>query len=142
MVRKYKIGFFAFFTTIIVLTTSCNKTQETIQVSITDNLEEDFDGFYNKFHNDSAFQMSRVRFPLEGYKVDSDGKENWRPDNWGVLKSKIYDVDTSEFKVAYKKNDTLFWEKCWLEDSGFFSEYQFELINKKWFLVYALDQNL
>ena len=57
------------------------------------------------------------------------------------MKVKIYDIDKSQFKVEFKKTDKTFMQRVWIANSGFNSECRFELINKKWFLVYALDQN-
>ena len=31
-----------------------------------------FDNFYNKFHTDTAFQISHIKFPLKGFDYDSD----------------------------------------------------------------------
>ena len=52
-------------------------------------LSEDFVTFYNKFHNDSAFQMAHIQFPLEGYPTgnlsDSIGNVadfRWTADKW------------------------------------------------------------
>jgi hypothetical protein len=51
-------------------------------------------------------------------------------------------MDTLEFKTEWKKTGTSFVEKCSLDNSGFSSEYRFQLIEKKWCLKYALDINL
>lgn len=128
---KNYITYFLIFICGIFLT-SCNTNSNT----------EDFDQFYAKFHNDSTFQMSRIRFPLEGKKSDGFDKQNWSEKNWDILKTKIFDVDTTEFKIEFKKTDTEFFQKCYIPNSGFKNEYRFELLNKKWYLVYALDANL
>jgi hypothetical protein len=103
---------------------------------------ENFETFYNKFHADSSFQISRIKFPLEGFSTDGNEEKKWTKDNWDLLKTKIYDIDTSHYKISYKKTDKSFTEKIWVEDSGFSMEYRFELINNKWFLVYAFEANL
>jgi len=54
---------------------------------------------------------------------------------------KITEVDTTEYKTSSYKTDSLYSEKIWLDNSGFWQEYTFKLINKKWFLVYAEDSN-
>ena len=105
-------------------------------------LVENFDEFYNKFHSDSTFQKSRIKFPLKGQKVDSEGTHSWSKTNWVLMKVKIYDVDTATYKVDYHQLEKVFTQKIWLEDSGFSSEYRFELIDRKWYLVYALENNL
>ncbi len=103
---------------------------------------EDFSGFYDRFHIDSLFQISRINFPLKGVNMDVTNKKVWTKDNWPLMKARIYDIDTSQFKIEYKKTENAFTQKFWLKDSSFGSEYRFELIDKKWFLVYAMDSNL
>ena len=58
-----------------------------------------------------------------------------------MLKTKIYDVDTSQYKVYFKKLKKSFTEKVWIVNSGFKLEYRFELIDNKWFLVSAFELN-
>ena len=128
---------------VVILMTSCkssksNSTKDFVNKSSIEN----FDEFYNRFHTDSLFQMSRIKFPLKGVKVDWEGEKKWSEENWITMKTKIYDVDTSQFKTEYKKTDESFTEKFGIEDSGYFSEYRFNLIHKKWYLVYANEQNL
>ncbi len=103
---------------------------------------ENFDKFYNRFHTDSTFQMSRIKFPLQGKIIQGDQETKWSRDNWIMMKTRIYDIDTTMYKTTFKKRETSFYQKFWLENSGLSSEYRFELIGNKWFLVYALDQNL
>ena len=121
----------------IVLLMNCNSMKMTFLKST-----EDFDTFYDKFHNDSAFQMSRIQFPLEGKSVSPSGTTQWTRDNWNLIKTKIYNVDTSQYNVNYNKTEDTFTQKVWLEDAGFKWKCRFELIDKKWYLVYVLDQNL
>ena len=115
---------------------NCNSNKS--KTSSTNKLTEDFDQFYDKFHTDSSFQISRLKFPLGGR--DEFGN-HWTINNWHLLKGKIYDVDKSRFKVDLKKTDTDFTERVWIENSGFSSESRFKLIDGKWFLVYDLEQN-
>ena len=103
---------------------------------------EDFNTFYNRFHEDSAFQMSRIKFPIQGMYIDGNEEKKWDEKNWGLMKIKIYDVDKKQFKVYFKKTKKVFVQKVWIENSGFSSECRFKLTNKKWYLLYFLDQNL
>lgn len=103
---------------------------------------ENFDEFYGKFHTDSTFQLSRTNFPLKGKKIDSTGEQNWSKENWSMLTIPVYDVDTAVFKVRYEHSNMVFSQKSWIENSGFSVEHRFELIKRKWFLVYALEVNL
>jgi len=133
---------------LILLQTSCkNKIQVLSMVERKDQIE-DFDAFYDRFHSDSVFQMSRVKFPLEGglfeggsVDVVDDGTPITR-DNYQLLKFKIYDVDTTMYKTSYNKTKDSFIEKAWIEDSGFSCEFRFKLIDKKWYLIYAQTINI
>jgi hypothetical protein len=126
-----------------ILFISCNKKNGNTMKTENENIEmENFDTFYNKFHSDSLFQMARIKFPLEGQNIDGFKKTKWVKANWIMLKTKIYDVDTTKFITNYKKSKTDFIAQCHTEDSGFSSEYRFKIIKNKWHLVYAADKNL
>lgn len=131
-----------FFLILVLFFTNCNKSKTAINIQQEKILAEDFDSFYNQFHSDSLFQMARIKFPLEGENIDGFKKTKWTKENWNLLKTKIYDVDTTKFKTNYKKTNTGFIEKCYTEDSGFSSEYRFKMTGNKWYLVYAIDKNL
>lgn len=130
------------FLTIILLTfISCDKSRTQEKRNISNSNIENFDSFYDKFHKDSLFQISRLKFPLKGGPDRGDINEEWSKENWHMLKTKIYDVDTTQYKVSYEKHEKSFLEKVWIEDSGFSFEYKYELIGKKWFLVSAFEQD-
>ena len=128
-----------FLVPLFLLLINCNRREKLKKVQKEDVVMEKFDVFYNEFHSDSLFQMSRIKFPLQGQNIDGFKKNKWTKVNWVLLKTKIYDVDTLEFKTRWKKSTTSFVQKCYLEHSGFSSEYRFQLIKKKWYLTYALD---
>jgi len=108
------------------------------QITNTNTTPEDFDVFFERFHADSSFQMSRLRFPIRG--TDEFARE-WSPENWVLLKGKIFDVNTAMFNVDFKETDTEFTQKIWINGSGFMTECKFEVIDGKWFLVYRLEFN-
>lgn len=128
---------------ILLILVSCKQESQNIQIqkpAVSDS--EDFEYFYDRFHADSAFQMSRIKFPLKGFQVDGNIKSQWTKENWSLMKVRIFDVDTTEIKVKFEKKENQFYEKFWLENSGFWGESQFEKINGKWFLTYAAEYNL
>ncbi|NQU31869.1 MAG: hypothetical protein HQ521_01430 [Bacteroidetes bacterium] len=144
MEKRILLTFLGLITiTVVISMTSCKsiKNKRTNDLAAESSIEN-FDEFYNRFHADSLFQMSRIKFPLKGNKVDFEGEKKWSGKNWITMKTRIYDVDTSEFQTDYKKTDISFIQKFWIEDSGYFSEYRFNLIHKKWYLIYANEQNL
>ncbi len=123
--------------------TNCHSTREGSQsYTLKNNSGEDFDKFYERFHEDSVFQVSRLKFPIGGMSIKGFEKTQWTRDNLPLLKTKIYDVDTTQYKVTFKKTEKMFTQKVWIENSEFSSEFRFELIDKKWYLVYVLDQDL
>ena len=103
---------------------------------------EDFDKFYDRFHTDSAFQLSRVKFPLKGGEVGLEKTTPYTRQNWQMMRTRIYDIDKSQYKVEYKKTETTFTQRVWVEGSGFSTECRFELIGIQWFMVYVNDENL
>lgn len=139
---------FSYFLGIILICcfflTSCHSTKKTTKSDTTYKKVsgENFDKFYKKFHKDSEFQISRIKFPLSGMLIDGPTKSKWTKNNLPLFKVMVYDVDQTQYKVLYKKTDTTFTQKVWTENSGFLFECRFELIDKKWYLVHVLDQNL
>ena len=59
---------------------------------VSQELPVDFLAFYEKFHQDSAYQMAHIIFPLEGYpsQVDSatiaEGTFRWYAETWRMHK--------------------------------------------------------
>ena len=74
--------------------------------------------------------------------MDGTGETQWTRENFGLLKTRIYDVDTSEFNISYKKTHNKFIQKFWIDNSGFWSEFKFKLIDKKWYLISVVEHNL
>jgi len=132
---------------IIGITISCNSVvphKGANNQTITNELKsvENFDKFYDRFHSDSSFQITRIKIPLKGLRFDGEKEIKWSKDTLPFLSTKIYDVDTTEYKVSFKKTETEFKEKVWIENSGFWCEYKFELIDNKWYLVSAVEHDL
>lgn len=114
---------------------------------------EDFEEFHSKFYSDSAFQFSRIKFPLNGYNSDFDDgipddvREElnmepqeefmWKKDEWEMLKN----VKNENLKKELKKSDTLVIERIYKEASGYEILREFKPINNKWFLIYYSYSN-
>jgi len=98
---------------------------------------EDFDVFYTKFINDSAFQMSRINFPLEGEIVDSDTELSpIGKDDWDLLLYPVYEVDTTEYTVEIDENPTEVLHRIYIENSGVDIIMKYTLSDNKWYLIY------
>ena len=93
-----------------LLLTNCNRqkeAKESLSKEVTKDLPADFVAFYEKFHQDSAYQMAHIVFPLEGYpsQVDSatlaDGTFRWQAENWRIHKMAAF--TSSEFTRSFEQ---------------------------------------
>ena len=80
--------------------------------------EESFEDFYIRFFKDTAFQMSRIVFPLAGLEFPFPWTHEWEIDN----------ISDTVLDYCYIKNHEFFWTKNkWgyfhpLEDTVYFEE--------------------
>ena len=124
---------------IVLIVFSCKNTGQT-KATVE---SESFDVFNQRFHTDSLFQLSRVKFPIEGQQIDAFDERDWTPNNWIMLKVPVAEnVDTTEYKHSLKKTAASVEEAYWVEESGFHVERQFKLIDGKWYLTYYNDVNI
>lgn len=120
----------------VMLLASCSK-----KVAIS-KVDEPFDSFYDQFHKDLDFQLTRVQFPLEGELVSLDGGEPWTKEDWEPHVQKVTDISDPDYDTEIIKTDTLVTDKVWLADSGFSVERRFKKVNGRWYLVYYQTVNL
>jgi hypothetical protein len=108
---------------------------------------EEFNSFYNRFTTDSAFQISRVIFPLEGatyfvnYRDELDSIP-WNKDKWKFCIANIYKLDSIKYKMNILIQGSDVKENIWIKGSGFEMERRFKLINGKWYLVYYIVSSM
>lgn len=108
---------------------------------------EDFDGFYQKFHSDSVFQMERIDFPLKGvYRTGDENPDEvnndfrWNKESWKMQKP--FEVDKTIYREELNRSDTLVVHRIYIENSGFSIERKFKLIKCKWVLVFYSEIDL
>lgn len=135
------LAFLVFFFTIFV-SDSFSQGKPKSMAKIQGSPPEEFSVFYERFHSDSVFQMSRIRFPLSG--IMEIGKEEipWTPEKWELMRTRIYQVDTTQFKTKVKLKKKYFEQTLWIEGTNFSSKRRFELLGNRWFLVYAYEGSL
>jgi hypothetical protein len=114
-----------------------NKNAEALTHPIPSNVDENFKIFITYFSNDSAFQLSRIQFPLKVKELDDDFELaertiqsiNFRRMNFG--RDKLVNNYSQNIKVKG--------EKAVIEirgiENGITADYYFENINGKWFLT-------
>ncbi len=103
---------------------------------------ENFDNFYQRFHKDSLFQISRVQFPLKGEKVNLKGNSAWKKEKWMMIKGTANEINRNEFNVKTSKKADSYFEGIYCKNCGFSFEMEYRLINGKWYLVYLKEKDL
>ena len=124
------------YATVVMFMAGCSN-----KVTIS-KIDEPFDSFYDQFHSDIYFQLSRVQFPLGGELVSIDGGEPWTKEDWEPHLQKVTDISDPEYDTEIIRKDEEVIDKVWLRDSGFSIERRFEKIKGKWYLVYYQTVNL
>ncbi|MFD2201755.1 hypothetical protein [Shivajiella indica] len=102
---------------------------------------ENFDVFYSRFHQDSIFQLSRLKDPLLGMKKINGQETPWTLDNWDYMTTKIQDFDASHYKTKTKRKKKYFEQEIWSENLEYHAAYRFELHGSKWYLVFAYKED-
>jgi len=106
---------------------------------------EAFMTFYNRYHQDSAFQMDHILFPLEGLPSYADssafqGREfRWTPDNWKLQRG--FDP-TSGFEREFTPvTDRIIVERMVHESGDFAMERRWAYLKDDWYLIYYAGIN-
>jgi len=118
-----------------------NAVKKSGVISLSLKNAENFDNFYQRFHKDSLFQISRVKFPLKGQQVRMTGASNWKKENWLMIKAKAGEIDRTLYNVKTLKKDDSYFEGIYCKNCVFTFEMEYKLINGKWFLVYLKEKD-
>jgi len=105
---------------------------------------ENFDRFYERFHADSLFQLSRITFPLEGLPSFADENQfaeefKWEADSWELHKPINY-KEFPDLKRELEREDSLIKESVNM-GNGFALERHFALKGNQWYLVLYVGIN-
>ena len=113
---------------------------------VNDKEGESFETFYQKFHADSAYQMSHILFPLEGVpdKVDSAtlarGDFRWQQEDWELQKP--VDMASGAFERSLEAlNPNFISETILIKGVNLRTERRFLKQGKEWNLVYYAAPN-
>ena len=102
---------------------------------------ENFDNFYQRFHSDSVFQISRVQFPLKGQKIEMEGTTSWKKEKWQMIKAWASEIDRKTYNVKTSKKEDSYFEGIYCKNCIFSFEMEYRLINGKWYLVYLMERD-
>ena len=130
------------------LFTACNKNEGATDSDDQSSIDlSEFYAFYQQFHADSLFQMSRIIFPLEGLprEVDSltaaKGEFRWQSEDW--IMHKPFDFEMSEFKREITPyGPTMIQERIVHKTTGTGMIRRFSKLGGEWHLIYFSDMNM
>jgi hypothetical protein len=147
--KKSHSRFVARFATLIfvVLSLSACKNEQKLPQEETKDLPEDFVKFYNKFHNDSLFQVAHIEFPLEGYPSGNlkdstlNGAEfRWTADKWQMHRLATFDgtqfTRTFESPMPIVVNEIIIQKQ-----NGYGTLRRFLKRGDEWHLIFYSDMN-
>lgn len=102
--------------------------------------------FYERFHQDSAYQMEHIVFPLEGLPSEADsatiasGAFRWTQDNWRLQRG--FDLESSGFaQELIPVGEGLIIEKITHKAGGLGMQRRFARLGQEWYLIYYAGLN-
>jgi hypothetical protein len=106
----------------------------------------DFAVFYEKFHQDSAFQMAHIQFPMQGLPDNADSVTlasntfRWDASNWKI--NKPIDFNKSGFSQQVQPlGEGLVIEKIVHESGKYAMLRRFAKLDDQWYLIYYAGLN-
>ena len=101
----------------------------------------DFPEFYERFHADSAFQMTHIQWPLQGGTTEPDSNPTgWQPENWTLHRP--VDCSQSDFNRQFTPvGDDILVEHITHEMGDYGMTRRWARLGQDWFLIYYAEQN-
>ncbi len=105
-----------------------------------------FQGFYERFHSDSLYQMEHILFPLEGLPSVMDTTLanvpdfRWTESNWRMHRA--FDFEGSEYEQTLATfGEDVVVEKIMHQTGAFGMLRRFARMDGEWYLIYFADMN-
>lgn len=104
---------------------------------------DDFAAFYEKFHQDSLYQINHISFPLEGLPPNAlreDPSFRWHADDWQMhrpFNSRNAGFNTEQVRLG----EDLVVEKIISSNGKFGMMRRFARLNGEWYLIYYAGMN-
>jgi hypothetical protein len=130
-------------------TNSTKRQSNETQTPTKESIDNNFNDFIDKFSTDSAFQLSRTKFPLKTkwYDIDNDRdsiiykkRSDFEMMDFRMTKS-LGRYDQWEQKIVVDKNNTSAKIEIRGIDNGIIVDYLFEKINDAWMLIEIDDSS-
>lgn len=107
---------------------------------------QEFEKFYQAFHQDEAFQFQHISFPLEGLPAHADAETIaandfvWEAEDW--VMQRPFDFSNGKFhRELVTFGDDLVVEKIVHQNSKFGTIRRFAKLGKEWYLIYYAGLN-
>ena len=135
---KGKYQFWIWMTALLII--SCGRNKQEEQPAEAGSLPADFEKFYEKFHQDTAYQVAHILFPLEGQQAKKDDATSQDPNfKWqkkGWLMHKPYDDMGGTFSRSFLSFNDIVTEEI-ADGTGQFSmTRRFTKMDGDWYLIY------
>ncbi len=111
-----------------------------------DGLPSDFLSFYQKFHNDTTYQLAHVLFPLQGIPSQTDSSKivddsfRWQKEDWQYHQP--FENVEGQFSRSYEKvSEDLIIENIRMVNAPFGMQRRFSRSNDEWYLIYYVSMN-
>ena len=105
-----------------------------------------FADFYERFHQDSLYQMEHIIFPLEGLPREADsiliaeGAFRWQKDSWRMQRG--FNLQSSSFEQQLiPVSEDLIIEKINHKSGDLGIQRRFARFGEDWYLIYYADLN-
>lgn len=120
-------------------------TEQTIDAEAPAALPDGFRTFYEKFHQDSAYQMAHIRFPLEGIPEREEEDTNlknfyWEKENWTIHKG-FNAMEGAFIRDFQPIGKDLVIEKIRHASANFGMQRRWSRDGEDWFLIYYAAMN-
>ena len=114
--------------------------EEITQIPISENkLPDDFHTFYNQFHTDSIFQLSRIVFPLKGIAQSKDSTKVieevlWARENWVIHRP--FNNHEGTFEREFTNTANIISEIISANSGLFTLEKRYAKLSGEWHLIF------
>lgn len=123
-----------------LLLISCQSSAPPQDLGLSEDLA-DFSGFYHRFHQDSAYQMAHIAFPIQGRpdnyrnRADYSPDFRWTPENWTLHRP----IDLEEFnfvRTFTPMGPDLVIERVSYVSGEYGMERRYARMEEEWMLIY------
>ena len=127
---------------------ACDQARQPDSAQATESVDESepFEEFYQRFHEDSLFQMSRITFPLEGLPAAADssvrasGTFRWQANEWVLHRP--FDLNNPNFTHELAPlSDDLVLERFSTLEGRMSIVRRFARLSDGWHLIYYSELN-